>query len=138
MGKVEQMRAFREAQYRQRHSRSTSPPSPQRTSPAALKKSAPETPADTTEAAALSDSATGTEDASVTPLLPAAGKTIQQYSDLELQAVVRFVVRERGTTGPDAVIIAVMEQLGFQRRGKVITQRVQQALQVVLPESLAG
>jgi uncharacterized membrane protein len=132
MGKVEQMRAFREARYAAKQKASSTGVRAQqnRREGEDISSSAAPT-AKTVNASKESTPA-------VTALLPAAGKPIQQYSDEQILAVVHHVVKESGSSAPDFVISESMRYLGFHRRGKVITERIQRALSDLSPAAEAG
>lgn len=121
MGKVEQLRALREQKWQKREAAEFVPVRQYKPVEVAA---APSKPLSSEEPLAE------TEPLNQPPLSPVGwepGLSIHQYSDAAITAVVSEVLGS-GICEPDAVLDEVMRLLGFQRRGKIIRQRVMNAL----------
>jgi hypothetical protein len=126
VGKVDQLRALREARFAAHASEVTSQALPsgrravQRRPLAVV--TTPAEPAPTTAERPVIPARK--------PVLP-AGRPIGQYSDRQLEDLIRWILGNRPDLDVPGVLDAVMDELGFVRRGKVIKERVLAALLAV-------
>lgn len=138
MSKVDQLRMLREARYQ------SPPPVPVRREKPVTVVATPDSPAvplaqDAGAAPARPSTQPPADVSTQPPARPStrtghgvpAGYPIGSYRDGQLQAVVRDIVERHPTFNDTAVLEAVMAELGFVRRGKVIRERITAALDTV-------
>lgn len=147
MNKVDQLRALREARFSHATAlRHASPPRPATpaaspfgppavaAAPAPVPHRDPATqtgqegsPATVPGSSTSADGAPARERTHQRPDLE-PGKSIHSYSNEDMAALVRWITSDGVTTSSEAILEAVMKELGFERRGKVIRARVDAAI----------
>lgn len=147
MNKVDQLRALREARFSHATSqRHASPPRPATPAVSPFKPPTGVAPPPVSVADLASPAQAGQDATPVVALSKTnavsgearerthqrpdlqPGKPIHSYSNEDMVALVKWIRSDGVTSSPEAILEAVMTELGFERRGKVIRARVDAAI----------